>query len=90
MNSPSRHGRQGGFTEADGVQPEVAAEIIPYKEQRNRRKKALHDEVQTALLDSGFEEAAELCSLFTKDLSDKEAVGEKHRKDSCAHCKILG
>ena len=87
MNSSSRHSRQRGDARAHNLESE--GEITAYKEQQNRRRKALHDEVQKALLDSGFGEAVELRPLFTGELSDKEAIGETSRTVSCTHRKTL-
>ena len=52
-----------------------AEEITPYEVLRNRRSKALHDEVQRALVDSGFGEAAELRPLFSGELAEREGSG---------------
>ena len=83
MNTASRHSRQGGDAEEGIVQAE---EITPYEEQRNRKKKALHDEVQRVLVDSGFGEAAQLRPLFSGELADREgSVGGMNRKQSRAH-----
>ena len=83
MNAASRHSRQGGNAEEGIVQ---AKEITPYEEQRNRRKKALHDEVQRALVDSGFGEAAQLRPLFSGELAATEgSAGGTNRKQARAH-----
>ena len=89
MNSASRHSRQGGDAEKDNLQPKGALEITPYEEQRNRRTKALHEEVQRALLDLGFGEPAELRPLFTGEMVDKEDVGDTNRNVSRAHWKKI-
>jgi hypothetical protein len=60
MLSPSRHGIQGGVAGKEGVEPEKPSEITSYEVERNRRKKVLHDEVQRALKDSGFNYVTQL------------------------------
>jgi hypothetical protein len=77
MLSPSRHGGRGGVAGEEGVKPEKPSEITPYEVERNRRKKVLHDEVQRALKDSRFNDAAQLRSLFTREETEKEAGAEK-------------
>ena len=84
MNSVLRHGRQGGTAEEETRHLEEAYEV-----QRNRRKKLLHDEVQKALIDSGFGEAAELRPLFTERLTAKEGVEDRTRNVKTANRKSL-
>ena len=75
MFSQSRHGRQGGVDAEDTLQEGENLGITPYEQERNRRKKQLHDEVKRALRSSGFAEAAELRSLFSGDVR-KERDGD--------------
>jgi hypothetical protein len=44
---------------------DLHAEANPYEVERDRRKKALHDRVQLALIQSGFEDAARLREAFS-------------------------
>ena len=76
MFSPSRHARQGGVDAEDKLQEGENLGITPYEQERNRRKKQLHDEVQRALRSSGFAQAAELRSLFSGDVR-KERNGDR-------------
>ena len=73
MKSTSRHSSQGRHGEDDDDKLE---EITPYEEQRNIRRKALHDEVERALLHSGLGDAAKLRPLFIGELAEKEGIGE--------------
>jgi hypothetical protein len=82
MRSPSRHGRQGGVILEESEKPKEAASITLYEEQRNRRKKELHDEVHRALRNSGFADAAELRVLFTGEVSEEKDGGPKACKES--------
>jgi hypothetical protein len=63
MAAHSRHGSPSDsapvYEEVDGV-----AQPNAYELQREKRKKALHDSVQLALIQSGFEDAAQLRSAF--------------------------
>jgi hypothetical protein len=77
MGSPSRHACQGGAQLVNPVEPEEASSINPYEELRNRRKKELHDEVERALLESGFTEAARLRLLFSGEVREEEGSAEK-------------
>jgi hypothetical protein len=87
MISPSRHGGQGGIHLQDPPQLDDASAITPYEEEHNRRKRALYDEVQKALLKSGFLEAAQLRSLFIGEVCDQEGSVGKRRDLLRAHCK---
>ena len=89
MNSTSRHSRQGGNGEEETGHPDGTSEITEYEVQRNRRMKLLHDEVQKALIDLGFGEAAELRPLFTRRLAGKGGVEERTRNVSSANQKSL-
>ena len=60
MLSPSRHGRQGGIAAEDTLHEEEDLGITAYEQQRNLRKRELYDEVERALLSSGFLEATKL------------------------------
>ena len=60
-----------------------------YELERERRKKALHDRVELALLESGFGEAAKLRGLFTGERSTVALVAQtsqprKRRKRAAA------
>jgi hypothetical protein len=87
MILPSRHGGQGGIHLQDPPQPDGTSAITPYEEERNRRKRALYDEVQRALLKSGFPKAAQLRSLFTSEVRDQEGSVGKRRDYLRAHRK---
>ena len=82
MKFPSRHSRRGAQCEEDNDKLE---EITPYEAQRNIRRKALHDEVERALVDSGFGDAAKICPLFTRQLARGEGIGETKWKVTGAH-----
>ena len=86
MNCALRHSRQGGDGVEETAQPEP---LTPYEEVRNIRRKALHDEVERALIDSGFGDAAKLRPLFTRKFAEKEGIGETSRKLSRTHRRIL-
>lgn len=91
MLSPSRHGRQGGVDAEDKVQDGENCGIMPYEQERNRRKRQLHDEVQYALLSSGFAEAAELRSIFSGEVRKEREGDTKIGKESCRrHRNSLG
>ena len=75
MFSPSRHRCQGGIDAGDTLEEGENLGITPYEQERNRRKKQLHDQVQRALRSSGFAEAAELQSCFSGDVR-KEKHGD--------------
>ena len=89
MKSGLRHSRQGGDAEAETVHTEGASEITKYEEEHNRRKKALHDEVQKSLLESGFGEAADLRPLFTGEFAEVQGVGDTTPNVSHVHWKSL-
>ena len=82
MKCVSRHSRPGGDVEEDD---EHLQDITAYEEQRNLRRKALHDEVERALVDSGFGEAAQLRPLFPGELAKKERIGGTKRKVNLVH-----
>ena len=82
MPSLSRHGRQGGVVVEDTVDDEDNCDITVYEEQRNWRKRELHDEVQHALLSSGYLEATKLWPIFNGQVCHKTACGTKSGKES--------
>ena len=86
MKFASRHSRQGAQCEDDDDIPE---EITPYKAQCNIRRKALHDKVEKALVDSGFADAAKLRLLFTGQLAGGEGIGKTKRKVTGANRSII-
>ena len=86
MTCVSRHDVQGGEVEQEDEHPQ---EITAYEHQRNIRRKALHDEVERALVDSGFGEAAKLRALFPGESAEKEGVGGTKRKVTPAHRSCL-
>jgi hypothetical protein len=52
---------------ACSYETDVVAEPNAYKQKREKRKKALHDSVQLALIEFGFEEAAQLRATFIRE-----------------------
>ena len=89
MKSASRNSRQGGDAEEENLHIEGASEITKYEEERNRRKKELHDEVQKSLLELGFGEATDLRPLFTREFADEQGVKDTTPIVSRAHRKSL-
>ena len=85
MLSSSRHGCQGGVAVENRNHEEEDLGITPYEQQRNRRKRELHDKVERALLSSGFQEATKLRPLFTGEVRQDTASGKKIGKD-CSRC----
>ena len=82
MKCTSRHSHHGKHCEEDD---DKLKEITPYEEQRNIRRKALHDKVERALVNSGFGDAAKLRPLFTGELAGDEGIGDTKRKVTSAH-----
>lgn len=82
MKCVSRHSRPGRDVEEDDEHPQ---DITAYEEQRNIRRKALHDEVERALVDSSFGEVAKLRPLFPGELAKTERIGGTKRKVTRAH-----
>ena len=82
MLSPSRHGRQGGVDTDDRLQEGENLGITPYEQERNWRKKQLHDKVQRALRSSGFAKAAELRPLFSGEVQKERDGDTKIVKES--------
>jgi hypothetical protein len=80
MLSPSRHSGQGGIGVGGSEEIEAESNITAYEKQRNRRKRELHDEVERALLASGFAEVAKLRSLFTGEVGVEGGGGESRRR----------
>ena len=85
MPSPSRHGRQGGVFAEDALEDEDNCGITAYKKDRNQRKKQLHEEVQRALLSSGYPEVAKLRPLFNGELRVDRACAPKSGKECSRH-----
>ena len=56
---------------------------MPYEQQRNRRKRELHGEVQGVLLSSGFPEAAKLWLILNMEVRQETACGTKIGRESC-------
>ena len=86
MNCALRHSCQGGDGVEESAQPKP---ITLYEEECNIRRKALYDEVERALIDSRFGDAAKLRPLFTGQFAEKEGIGETSRKLSRAHRSTL-
>jgi hypothetical protein len=82
MHSPSRHGRQGGVVAENTPDGQGSCDITAYEELRNRRKRELHEEVQRALLISGYPEAANLRNLFSGEVRPETPCGTKGAKES--------
>ena len=82
MSSPSRHGHQGGYVAEDTLDVQEGCGLSAYEKLRNRRKKELHDEVQRALIVSGYHEAAELCNIFSGEVRLETPCGTKSAKES--------
>ena len=82
MPPPSRHGRQGGVVAENTVDKQGSCVITAYEELRNRRKREIHDEVQRALLISGYPEASKLRNLFSGEVEVETPCGSKSAKES--------
>ena len=86
MKFASKHSRQGARCEDDD---DIPQEITPYEAQRNIRRKALQDEVEKALVDSGFGDVAKLRPLFTAQLAGGEGIGKTKRNVTGANRSII-
>lgn len=86
MKCASRHTRRGADGEEDDKKP---AEITAYEVACNIRRKALHDEVQKALVDSGFGEAAKVRALFPGVSTATEVIGVTNHKATTARRRSI-
>ena len=86
MKCASRHTRRGVDGEEEYEKP---AEITTYEVARNIRIKALHDEVQKALVDSDFGEAAIVRALFPGVSTATEGIGVTNHKVTTARRRSI-
>jgi hypothetical protein len=62
----SRHDSPSDFAHVHN-ETNVVTKPNTYEQEGEKRKNALHDSVQLALIESGFEEAAQLRAAFTRE-----------------------